>query len=121
LENANVEMKMYDVCKCALPNEIFVLSLNVCMQLLDLSIYQTSSVTKVVNSSVVESGTASNGSNLQIFDWIIQKCYSSLSQEIADLCFIALAKVYIEYANNNFNRIRYASKTEQPHSRSAGE
>ena len=115
LENANVEMKMYDVCKCALPNEIFVLSLNVCMQLLDLSICQTSSVSKVVNSSSAgESGTASNGSNLQIFDWIIQKCYSSLSQEIADLCFIALAKVYIEYANSNFNRIRYASRTEQP-------
>ena len=86
LENANVEMKLYEACKCSLPNEIYTLALNVCVQLLDLSLYRNAS-----------SGCKNN----YVFEWVIQKCYSSLSQEIADLCFIALARVYIAYSNDN--------------------
>lgn len=36
-----------------------------------------------------------NNNNSDLADWLIQKCYSS-SIEIADLCFMSLAKVYIE-------------------------
>jgi hypothetical protein len=110
LENANTEMKMYDACKCALPNEIYMLSLNVCIQLLDLSLNKNivgNSNNNVKTASTIES--AYNG-NL-IFEWIIQKCYSSISQEIADLCFIALAKVYIEYSNQNLMNNKNKAKT----------
>ena len=31
-------MKMFDYCKCTLPNEIYLLSLNVCIQLLKLNV-----------------------------------------------------------------------------------
>jgi hypothetical protein len=93
LENANVEMKMYEKCKCALPNEIYMLSLNVCIQLLDISL----------NKNVTSATTPVNvNKNNSIFEWIIRKCYSSISQEIADLCFIALARVYIDYSNENW-------------------
>ena len=85
LENANQEMKMYDQCKCVLRNEIYTLSLNVCIQLLEISLYNSTNL---------------NSFQL-LFDWIIKKCYSSISQEIADLCFIALAKVFIEYLTQN--------------------
>ena len=86
LEHANTEMKMYEACKCALPNEVYMLALNVCTQLLDLSLNR--------------SATYGN-KNKFVVEWIIQKCYSSISTEIADLCFIALAKVYIEFSNEN--------------------
>ena len=88
LENANVEMKMYEKCKCALPNEIYMLSLNVCIQLLDISL----------NKNVTSATPVNVNKNNSIFEWIIRKCYSSISQEIADLCFIALARVYIDYS-----------------------
>jgi hypothetical protein len=108
LENANVEMKMYEKCKCALPNEIYMLSLNVCIQLLDLSLNR--------NGSTATTSLSSNNKNNSIFDWIIKKCYSSISQEIADMCFIALARVYIDYCNENFanlNRNKASSNKNQ--------
>lgn len=94
IENANVEMKMYDFCKSTLPNEIYMISLNVCVQLLELSLYNIS-----MNSSSTSTISLSVNSS-PIFDWVIQKCYSSISQETADLCYIALAKVYLEYLGN---------------------
>ena len=46
----------------------------------------------------------------------LKKCYSSISQEIADMCFIALARVYIDYCNENFanlNRNKASSNKNQ--------
>ena len=98
LENANVEMKMFDYCKCTLPNEIYMLALGICIQLLELN---------VINKS--------NQSN-KMFDWIIQKCFTA-SQEIADLCFIALANVYISFDKELCNSSKYqANATHYPDS-----
>jgi hypothetical protein len=72
LENASIEMKMYEYCKCTLPNEVYTLALGVCVELLEL-------------------GVARKGS--RVFEWVVQRCFGS-EQEVADLCFLALAKVY---------------------------
>jgi len=93
LEHANVEMKMFDYCKCTLPNEIYLLAYNVCIQLLEMP---------------MPSSNSTNNTKCLIFEYIIQKCFTSQSQEISDLCFISLAKVYIasalnEKQNNNNN------------------
>ena len=83
LENAHVEMKMYDYCKCTLPNEIYTLTLTVCVQLFELSLYH---VTSNLAAAVLDS--------------LLQKCFSAgVSQDIADLCFLALAKVIVSNAN----------------------
>ncbi len=72
LDNASLEMKMYDYCKCTLPNEVYTLALGVCIELLELSV-------------------ARRGS--RVFEWMVQRCFRS-EAEVADLCFIALAKMY---------------------------
>lgn len=99
VENANVEMKMYDSCKSTLPNEIYMISLSVCIQLLELSLYHISLTQPNSTSNANTINLSLNTS--PIFEWVIQKCYSSISQETADLCYVALAKVYIEYLNNS--------------------
>ncbi len=83
LDHANIEMKMLDYCKCTLPNEIYMLAFNVCIQMLEMP--------------ALTSSTATHNSKCLLFDWIIQKCFTA-SQEIADLCYISLAKVYIASA-----------------------
>ena len=85
LEHANVEMKMFDYCKCTLPNEIYLLAYNVCIQLLEMP---------------MPSSNSTNNTKCLIFEYIIQKCFTSQSHEISDLCFISLAKVYIASALN---------------------
>lgn len=56
-----------------------MLALSLCIQLLELN--------------VVHRGNLVAGSESKIFEWVIQKCFTA-PQEIADLCFIALGKVY---------------------------
>lgn len=99
LEHANAEMKMYDVCKCALPNEIYMLSMHVCVQLLDLSLSHIVQSSSATNNNLINFNTNQS----PLFDWILHKCFSAISQECADLCFIALAKVYVEYLGTNSN------------------
>lgn len=91
LEQANAEMRMYDVCKCALPNEIYMLSMHVCVQLLDLTLHQQASLQQQ-QTTINFAATTS-----LLFEWTLHKCFGGISVEIADLCFIALARVYIDY------------------------
>lgn len=105
LEHANIEMRMYDICKCALPNEIYMLSMNLCVQLLDLTLHhhiqqQTATTTPTTTTATPVSppppiNFATSFSPL--FEWILHKCFAGVSVECADLCFIALARVYIDY------------------------
>ena len=67
-----------------------MLSLGIIIQLLEFNVSHTKN--KKTNSL----SNSNNNNNNKIFDWVIQKCFSS-TQEIADLCFIALAKVYMAF------------------------
>ena len=73
LEDANVVIIMYEKCKCALSNEIYMLALNVCIQLLDFCLNKNTTSATPINVN----------KNNSIFEWVIRKCYSPISQEIA--------------------------------------
>lgn len=115
LEQANIEMRMYDVCKCALPNEIFMLAMNLCVQLLDLTLqyHQTQQQQQqpANNQNVTTTSSLINFVTYSpLFEWILNKCFSGVSVECADLCFIALARVYIDYLGTLTNNGRSPAK-----------
>ncbi|RNA38647.1 furry isoform X3, partial [Brachionus plicatilis] len=96
LEVVNSEMKLYENCKYQVSNEAYTLCANCLTQLLELSLY-------TITSQKTPSGANINLSlNVSpVFDWVIDKCYATLSQEIADLCFLSLSKVYLDYLNES--------------------
>lgn len=120
LEQTNIEMRMYDVCKCALPNEIFMLAMNLCVQLLDLTLqyHQTQQQQQqpANNQNVTTTTSLINFATYSpLFEWILNKCFSGVSVECADLCFIALARVYIDYLGTLTNNGRSPAKNSFDH------
>jgi hypothetical protein len=98
IECSSAEMRMYETCKYALSNEISLLTLNVCIQLLDSQLHsivaaQSVKATNLLNLIQFEGG------NSPLFDKLIEKCYVSQEPATADLCFMAVAKVYTDYLN----------------------
>lgn len=65
-----------------------MLALATCIQLLELNVLSKS----IANSADSQQLPAAS----KIFEWVVQKCFTG-SQEVADLCFIALAKIYTVY------------------------
>lgn len=111
LEHANAEMRMYDVCKCALPNEIYMLSMNVCVQLLDLSLHSHIANIQQQQQQLQSQPTINFGSvTSPLFEWMLHKCFGGISVECADVCFIALARVYIDYLSTTVNSSRPPQK-----------
>ena len=96
LENANNEMLVYADCKCMLPNETYTLALAVCERLLDAQL-----------SSTPKTATA-NTSGAPVFEWIVDKCFSCMSQEVADLCFLALAS--LQHLNRHLKANKHKHK-----------
>ncbi|CAF0877343.1 unnamed protein product [Brachionus calyciflorus] len=95
VEIANLEMKFYDNCKSQVSNEIYTIAFNCLEQLLDLSLYKITSSNPPNSNNTINLST----NNSPIFEWVIDKCYATMSQEIADLCFLSLSKVYLNYLN----------------------
>jgi hypothetical protein len=111
IECASAEAKMYAACTYALPNEISLLALNVCTQLLDSQLYlivnsgsnkQPSANTPLVNMINFDSSGVISTSAL--FDKMIDKCYVCTEPATTDLCFMAVAKVYTDYLNINLKQ-----------------
>ena len=67
-----------------------MLALTTCVQLLELNV-----LSKSVTSSPAHQQQQLPAAS-KIFEWVVQRCFTA-SQEIADLCFIALAKIYTVY------------------------
>jgi hypothetical protein len=97
IECSSGEMRMYETCKYALPNEIYLLTFNVCIQLLDSQLHS------IVAAQSGKANLANlinfDAANSPLFDKLIDKCYVSQEPATADMCFMAVAKVYTDYLN----------------------
>ena len=88
------EIKWYENCRSQVFNEAYTLAQNCLGQLLDISLYRITSSTSApsIGASINLSLNVST-----VFDWTIDKCYATMSLEIADLCFLSLSKCYLNY------------------------